>query len=194
MTKDNITIAALRLFLLNGYKNVSLVDVANEVGITKGGIYHYFDSKEALLHTSVSFLFDKVETKLAELFNSLKNFKDILAAIMVDREIEVFIEQLLGLNKGDYRANNAGLALEVMHSYPGFQDRLDQSHVKFLQAVEQSIAKAQANNEVRQDIDPHTLATIIFALLSGQNVLSPALISLVIRQQTMDTIWAFISN
>ena len=43
--KNKIIVAALRLFLLRGYKYVSLIDVAQEVGITKGGIYHYFENK-----------------------------------------------------------------------------------------------------------------------------------------------------
>ena len=73
MTKNTIIITALRLFLLRGYKNVSLVDVAKEMGITKGGIYHYFGSKEELFHSVICYLFDYFAGKYAELFSKEQN-------------------------------------------------------------------------------------------------------------------------
>ena len=41
--------AALEVFAKNGYRNTRLDDVADEAGVTKGTIYHYFDTKEELL-------------------------------------------------------------------------------------------------------------------------------------------------
>jgi AcrR family transcriptional regulator len=41
--------AALRVFAQQGYRNARLDDVAEAAGVTKGAIYHYFDTKEALL-------------------------------------------------------------------------------------------------------------------------------------------------
>jgi AcrR family transcriptional regulator len=41
--------AALRVFARRGYRAARLDDVADEAGVTKGAIYHYFDTKEALL-------------------------------------------------------------------------------------------------------------------------------------------------
>lgn len=40
---------ALRLFAQKGYLNTTLEEIAGAVGITKGGIYYYFRSKERLL-------------------------------------------------------------------------------------------------------------------------------------------------
>jgi AcrR family transcriptional regulator len=41
--------AALQVFARNGYRNTTLDEVAEAAGVTKGTIYHYFDTKEALL-------------------------------------------------------------------------------------------------------------------------------------------------
>jgi AcrR family transcriptional regulator len=41
--------AALGVFARRGYRNARLDDVADAAGVTKGAIYHYFDTKEALL-------------------------------------------------------------------------------------------------------------------------------------------------
>lgn len=42
--------AALRLFLAQGYDNTPMSRVAQELGLTKAGVYHYFESKEHLLY------------------------------------------------------------------------------------------------------------------------------------------------
>jgi TetR/AcrR family transcriptional regulator, cholesterol catabolism regulator len=41
--------AAARMFREHGYTDTSVQDVANEVGILKGSLYYYIDSKEDLL-------------------------------------------------------------------------------------------------------------------------------------------------
>ncbi len=41
--------AAERLFYLNGYEKTSVQDIIDELHFSKGGLYHYFDSKLALL-------------------------------------------------------------------------------------------------------------------------------------------------
>jgi AcrR family transcriptional regulator len=46
---ESLLDAALRVFALRGYRAARLDDVADEAGVTKGAIYHYFDTKEALL-------------------------------------------------------------------------------------------------------------------------------------------------
>lgn len=41
--------AAIRIIYEKGYSGASLQDVANEVGVLKGSLYYYFESKEDLL-------------------------------------------------------------------------------------------------------------------------------------------------
>ncbi len=46
----NIADAALRLFGEKGYHSTSIAQIAREAGVSKGLLYNYFESKEALLH------------------------------------------------------------------------------------------------------------------------------------------------
>ena len=41
--------AALRLFVLQGYKGTSVEQIGSEAGLTKGAVYFYFKDKESLL-------------------------------------------------------------------------------------------------------------------------------------------------
>ncbi len=192
MTKDKIILAAVRLFLLHGYRNVSLVDVAQAVGITKGGIYHYFGSKEDLLHAAIYYLFDSFGARSAELFSRQKSFQELLKALMVGRKIELYMEQLLNVKQGDYRTNQTSLMLEVMHSFPKLQEMRDRSNLQFRNVLEQKLRKAQQQGEIRQDQDTIVLASIILSMLSGLNMLGEGVNNSAMRQQMMDGFWQLI--
>lgn len=193
MTKNNIMIAALRLFLLRGYRNVSLVDVAKEIGITKGGIYHYFSSKEELFHSVICYLFDYFAGKYAEVFGREDSFRRILE-FMIGGEQEAYIERLLNIKHGDYRANNASMALEIMHNFPEIQERIDQGQLELRDAVQNKIESAQAAGEVRSDLDARILATMVLSISSGLNVLGQNLNTNEMHQQVIENIWQLIGG
>lgn len=52
--------AALTVFANSGYHSASVSMIAKEAGVSKGLLYNYFESKEAVLLTLVSDLFDTV--------------------------------------------------------------------------------------------------------------------------------------
>ncbi|MEI3611471.1 TetR/AcrR family transcriptional regulator [Pseudogracilibacillus sp. SO30301A] len=49
-SKEKLIDTALELFSLKGYTGTTVKDIAKEAGVTDGLIYHYFSSKEELLH------------------------------------------------------------------------------------------------------------------------------------------------
>ena len=193
MTKDNIMLAALRLFLLRGYRNVSLVDVAKEIGITKGGIYHYFASKEELFHSVIDYLFDYFERKYAELFSKEQSFREILE-FMLSGEQEVYIGRLLNIKDGDYRANNASLALEIMHNFPEIQERIDRGQFELRDTIKEKLQKAQIAGEIRQDLDAQILATIVLSISSGLNILGNNINTPAMHKQIIDSLWQLIGS
>jgi AcrR family transcriptional regulator len=52
-TLDEIVDAAAKVFRTKGYHAATVRDIAEEVGILKGSLYHHFESKEALLYLVV---------------------------------------------------------------------------------------------------------------------------------------------
>lgn len=59
-SKSQIVLTALKLFLRNSYKEVSLRDIVNEVGLTKGAFYHYYTSKEQLFEEVVRYFYSHI--------------------------------------------------------------------------------------------------------------------------------------
>ncbi len=67
--RRSILLAAAVLFGEKGYEAATLDDIAQAVGITKGGIYHYFLSKEDIFY----------EIRVTAIKDALTRLEDILA-------------------------------------------------------------------------------------------------------------------
>ena len=57
--KIDLVKAARELFLTKGYDQTTIHDVISHLGVAKGTIYHYFDSKEQLLEAVVTDIVDE---------------------------------------------------------------------------------------------------------------------------------------
>ncbi len=58
LRRDEFIDAAQRLIASKGYEQMSVQEILDELGASKGAFYHYFDSKEALLSAVVERLTD----------------------------------------------------------------------------------------------------------------------------------------
>ena len=54
LTKSKILDGARQVFLLNGYAGASIDQITNQSGVSKGSIYHHFDSKDVLFNSLVA--------------------------------------------------------------------------------------------------------------------------------------------
>jgi AcrR family transcriptional regulator len=82
-TKEKILTAAIKLFSLTGYDQVSMRDIAAEVGIGVASIYNHFPSKEDILRSMYDLYIEehrKVIPSLEELYTRLEteNINDLL--------------------------------------------------------------------------------------------------------------------
>ena len=94
MRKDKkaiITKAALELFSEQGYHNSSISKIASKAGVSKGLMYNYFESKEALIMEILS-----------EGLDAMVSFFDPNHdGVLTEAEMESFIRNIFGLLKRD---------------------------------------------------------------------------------------------
>jgi AcrR family transcriptional regulator len=65
--RDAILDAAQRLILSNGYERLTVQDILEDLQISKGAFYHYFDSKPAVVEALTHRLVDDSERALARI-------------------------------------------------------------------------------------------------------------------------------
>ena len=83
--------AALELFATKGFQSTSIANIATNAGISKGLIYNYFDSKEALIKEQIIHGFE-------ELFSVFDPNRD---GIITGRELKILIIELFEVIKSD---------------------------------------------------------------------------------------------
>ncbi|WP_137702244.1 TetR/AcrR family transcriptional regulator [Marimonas lutisalis] len=96
--------SAAKVFADQGFDRASMAMLARECGISKANIYHYYDSKDALLYDLLD--------------NYLSNLRDRICAITPDGKSpedalrEIVLEVLLAYQGADdeHRVQSAGLA------------------------------------------------------------------------------------
>jgi len=77
-TRRNIIEKSLQIFSVKGYYNTSISDIMAATGLTKGGLYAHFDSKEALWNAA----YDRaVEIWRGIVFKEVRNLSDPLERI-----------------------------------------------------------------------------------------------------------------
>ena len=87
--RDAIVEEAARLFAAKGFAGASLADLAGACGMSKSLFYHYYDSKEAILHAVMN-----------------EHMDDLLTALDIEEsghplyDLRMFARRLLGLYAG----------------------------------------------------------------------------------------------
>lgn len=87
--KEEIIKVALELFMEKGYEHTTIKDIIKASNLSKGGMYHYFDSKEDILNASLEYIAEQDY----ERFNSIINNQGMTAIEKLQKVI------LLGCEK-----------------------------------------------------------------------------------------------
>lgn len=89
--RDKIIEAATELFAEKGYHATSVNDIARQAGMTKGGIYWYFDSKRAIFMT----ILDEMIIANHEIWDEIERLSERLRPReLLRRGGKMFIEKL----------------------------------------------------------------------------------------------------
>src|SRR5437763_7227834 len=74
---------AAQIFRDRGYDATSVSDVARALGMTKAGLYHHFDSKEALLFEIVMYGLERVRDEVIIPVRAVKDPEERLRQLIV---------------------------------------------------------------------------------------------------------------
>ena len=155
--------AALRVFARRGYRAARLDDVADEAGVTKGAIYHYFDTKEELLLSVIehyqSLAFGRAEEALAN--------RGLSAA----ERIEQVIKQVFQPTEERKRQLLALLIRGIAHEVPRVHDRwLRDGPARLWTLVAGLIEEGKRSGEFRRGADSDVAARVFISGLVLQRL------------------------
>ncbi|WP_281201079.1 TetR/AcrR family transcriptional regulator [Orenia metallireducens] len=163
---------AFKLFICKGYQGTSLNAIAKKSGLTKGGIYHYFDSKENLYYQVLKDFFtpngipkwlENIDLNIKDLI--WKGFESL-------KEKKKYIQDLVGSDTDDAILHYYTFLYEATRKYPEFQRAIDESDKLKIGVLTAAFKQAQERGEIRQDLDPEVLSFELDALLQQLSYLN----------------------
>jgi TetR/AcrR family fatty acid metabolism transcriptional regulator len=145
--------AAIRVFALKGYHACRVGDIAKEAGVSYGLLYHYFDSKEAVLETIF-------RDTWATMLQSVRGIID--AGGPAREQIRRVAAVVLGSWKLDPDLVRV-LVREVARSPHLQQEIVEIGHA--MDALEEIVRHGQETRELRAGVPPRTAAWILYGAL-----------------------------
>ena len=172
--KERLYKAAFRLFLTKHYDSVSINDIEDESGMTRGAIVYYAGSKLNLFHEVVKhYLVDKQDLKnkitsmtFETLADFINNYVDGCQRTM--NGICCILDEQPVCNVSRYYIS---LILEMSSYFPDLHENYLENRNKELALWISQITKAIERNEIRGDIDVVNTAKHFMSIFYGQALL-----------------------
>ena len=150
-----------------GFRSASIDTILAAASVTKGALYHHFESKQALGHAIVdeivaTFARDRWLLPLQQSAN--KDPVDALIEI-----VHTIPSRPRDLKGGCPLAN---LAQEMSHLDEQFRKRLETIFRGWLESVALTLRRGQSQGTVRRDLVPDEAASFLIAMFEGYAVLA----------------------
>lgn len=172
-TKTRIIRTALRIFLERGYDRTSLKDIALEARVTKGGIYHYFDSKEHLFREALAVITAEMAKWSASQFRSVSSARELLKAVLGSvKSMRDAFATIVGEDAGPHPYSFLEILVNAARRSEAVRREMETVYSHTRGAMEKVLLRAQEAGEIRGDIDCEALALEINAFMEGILLLS----------------------
>lgn len=160
-SREQILVAATRVFARRGYRDASIAEIAAEAGFSKGALYWNFKSKAELFFA----LLDQVEERLRVLLT-------VIASGPIDRDVTVEFSRglstLLEQNRDMVMLFHEYTALAVRD--PALAERYAARFATFREEVARTIEARFETLGVPLSIPAESLATVVMSLVVGLSV------------------------
>ena len=172
-TKQRIIETALKLFLQKGYDRASLKEIAREAGVTKGGIYHYFESKEHLFRGVLSSITAEMARWSTSQFSSVRSAKDFLQALFGSlKAMREAFAGIVGQDAEPHPYSFLEILVNAARRNTAIKGEMGTIYTQTRENMKRLLLQAQEAGEIRSDIDCEVLALEINALIEGILLLS----------------------
>lgn len=159
-TKTKILRKSLELFLRKNYKEVTMRDIVNAVGLTKGAFYHYYRSKEEIFEECVRYFYSHLIITDYGSFpnNSLKAF------------YMTYLDRLAHPPEGIDEQEDDNVLIFIMEAakkIPVFREIHTGQRKKETDAWTSAVQRAKDKGEIKTDIPSGNIAGMFLNLSDG---------------------------
>ncbi len=157
-SKEHILKVALILFLQKSFKAVTMKEIVEKTGLSKGAFYHYFSSKEELFNEIIRTFYLKMMTVEFEKFDQ-ESFRGFYYDY-VDHVMREFMElkSLLNDTNDEDDINYFLLIFEAMNIFPDYNEVVKEHHARELAAWAEAVARGKVSGELHSVMTDEQIA------------------------------------
>lgn len=168
-TRLEIVEQALQLFSVKGYHHTSVNDLLAATGLTKGGLYGHFGSKEEIWAAAYE---RAVEIWRGIVFRDTKEIADPL--LRIQRVIEQDLRDYVGGRVFAGGCLFLNLLVELSGQSPAMAAQILRGFDGFAGLLARWIEEAQRKRQLVPEVDPREIADFIVVALNGAAALFAA--------------------
>jgi len=160
-TREYIIDQAYKLFLAKSYEAVSISEISESIGLTKGALYHHFVNKEDL--------FKAVIDKYMKVIGMVDINENMSLADFIDLEIKHLKKIVLTISTDEsfVPVNYLSFLIDALRHYPGFAQEYELFFEEVIGKLKIILANAITSGEIRGNIDLDLVALNIFSTTVG---------------------------
>jgi TetR/AcrR family transcriptional regulator, cholesterol catabolism regulator len=156
-SRQEILRAAARLFQQQGYDATSMNDVAAALKLSKGGLYHHFQSKDEILFHLMSHAMDITEQR-------------VLGAVRGIADPEERLRMLIKLHIGVVLSQQDREITVMLHENhplpPALRKRINSRKKEYVHFVENVIAEVQHARQGKSKVSPRAAAFALMGMIN----------------------------
>ena len=166
-TRERLLKAGFREVYRSGFQSASIDTILAAASVTKGALYHHFESKEALGHAIIDEVVETFARNRWMLPLRRNEDKDPIDAL-------IDIVQSIPARPRDVKGGCplANLAQEMSLLDEQFRKRLERIFQAWQEAIATVLREGQSTGTVRRDLVPEETASFLIAMIEGYEVLA----------------------
>lgn len=189
LTRQNIIEKSLQLFSIKGYYNTSVNDILNATGLTKGGLYGHFKSKEDIWYAVYE---EAVAIWRPLVLNGLRDIKDPIERII--QVIKNDMKDYLGSDVFEGGCFFLNMLVELSGQNDSMSKQILTGYVQFSRMLKGWLQEADRMEMLKSGLNYKDITSFIIISLNGASALYTSSKDPAIWLQTMNQLTFYIEQ
>ncbi len=164
-TREHILNMSFELFLQKSFKEVTMKEIVEKTGLSKGAFYHYFDSKEQIYLEVINQAFSSLiyvdfsrfdKSSLCRFYHNYLEYMD-----------QIYTSFQRSSNGDTFDLNYYSLIFDALRIFPDFKERMLKSSEEEMDAWKAIIHDARVSGEIQSPMSDEEIASVFVHTNSG---------------------------